>query len=196
MDPALPPAYPAQWIDRWALRQGHAVTVRPVLPQDAALEAAFVTQGLTATSRYLRFQTGVQQLPPAMLAYFTQVDYHHHFALVVESFEGGTQQQVADARFVRDGEDPLQAEFALVVADAWQGLGLGRRLLRQLLAVARAQGLRRLTGDVLRSNTRMAALAAAEGFKPRFHPDDARLARWTRELDTEMTSPTPLAAAA
>ena len=49
--------YPVEWIDRWQLSNGKAVTVRPVLPQDQPMEHEFVAQGLTSQSRYQRFQS-------------------------------------------------------------------------------------------------------------------------------------------
>lgn len=175
--------YPVRWIDRWTLPDGRAVTVRPVLAQDLQLESEFVARGLTAQSRYLRFQTGLRELPPALAQYLTDVDYHDHFALVAESFEGGTHVQVGDARFVRDGAVPDRAEFAIAVADAWQGLGLGERLLRRILEVAQANQVSAVFGDVLHANTPMLKLAQRLGFRAGRHPDDARLARLVRTLD-------------
>lgn len=185
--------YPVEWIDRWQLKNGKAVTVRPVLPQDLALEHAFVASGLTPHSRYQRFQIGLRELPETVARYFTHIDYHDHFALIAESFEGLGHVQVGDARFVRDGVDADSAEFGIVVADAWQGLGLGRRLLESTIAAARAHGVVQLYGDVLRDNLPMLALVKANGFASRRHPDDARLVRVQRLLDTAPVAALPMA---
>ena len=174
--------YPTQWIDRWQLKNGKAVTVRPVLPQDLALEHDFVASGLTAQSRYRRFQIGLRELPPAVAQYFTHIDYHDHFALIAESFEDLGHVQVGDARFVRDGLAAERAEFGIAVADAWQGLGLCARLLQTIIAAARANGITHLYGDVLRDNLPMLALVKASGFATRGHPDDARLVRVQQTL--------------
>lgn len=180
MDTAV--RYPVEWIDRFQLADGRWVTLRPVLPQDDVQEREFVAQGLTAQSRYLRFLVGLSALPEALVQSFTRVDYHDHFALVAESFAGGRQTQVGDARFVREGAAPEAAEFAIAVADAWNGLGVGRRLLCLLIGAARAQGVRQLYGDVLRDNAPMLALARARGFAVQRHPEDARLVRVQRLL--------------
>ena len=169
--------YPVEWIDRWQLADGALVTVRPVLPQDLQLERAFVAQGLTSRSRYQRFQVGMTELPHSVARYLTEVDYQDHFALVVETFGAAGHLQIADARFVRHDASPPSAEFALAIADAWQGRGLGRRLLRTLMAAARARGLELLFGDVLHDNHAMLRLAQALGYTRHPHPDARRLVR-------------------
>ena len=171
--------YPVRWIDRWLLRDGRAVTVRPVLPQDQYIGQAFVAQGLTAQSRYQRFQTGLRELPATVARYLTDIDYEQHFALVAETFDRGEHLQVAEARFVRDAGAGNRAEFALAVADHWQGQGLGKRMLATLAEAASAQGIVSLYGDVLRYNLPMLALVRGAGFRSATHPEDARLLRVT-----------------
>ncbi|HSV54210.1 MAG TPA: GNAT family N-acetyltransferase [Burkholderiaceae bacterium] len=183
MDPL--PRYPVEWIDRFQLANGAWVTLRPVLPQDDEIERLFIANGLTSQSRYLRFQNGLRELPEAVLQSFTHIDYHDHFALIAESFDGGQHLQVADVRFVREAGTEGAAEFGIAVADAWQGQGLASRLLRSMVLAARAEGIAQLYGDVLRSNVRMLALAKAHGFATRRHPDDATLVRVQRSLAPE-----------
>lgn len=174
--------YPVEWIDRFQLPDGRWVTLRPVLPQDDVQEREFVAHGMTSRSRYLRFQSGLGALPESLVHAFTHVDYHDHFALVAESFPGGRQVQVGDARFVRDGSDPEAAEFGIAVADAWGGLGIGTRLLCQLVVAARSKGIQRMYGDVLRDNRPMLAMARSIGFAVGRHPEDIRLVRVERPL--------------
>lgn len=167
--------YPVEWIDRFPVRGERVVTIRPVLPQDAELERLFVREGLTPSSRYERFHTGLNEMPESLVRTFTEVDYRKHFALVAESFSEGVHRQVADARYVLDEEG--NAEFALVVADAWQGMGIGRRLLRMLVTAAGAGGAPVIYGDALATNARMIALARECGFSLALQPEDARLLR-------------------
>jgi len=184
MNPALEPLptyrihrYPAALIDRPTLADGRSVLVRPVLPQDGDLQQAFV-RGLSPASRYRRFHSPVGELPPSMLAYLTQVDYASHLALLAETFDAdGCEVQVAEARYVRrDDGEPGVADFAVAVADGWQGLGLGRYLLTALAREARANGLRRLEGSVLADNAAMKGLVRGLGWTLRGDPADARLA--------------------
>ncbi len=170
--------YPVQWIDRWALPGGKTVTVRPVLPQDDDLALDFVATRMSTRSRYQRFMMGLRVLPASMARYLTDIDYRTHFALIVETFDNAGQQQVAEARFVRaDDSRMASAEFAIAVADAWQGLGLGRRLLKTTITAAASQGIETLYGDVLRDNPAMLQLARSCGFEVSAHSNDARLLR-------------------
>ena len=145
--------YPAEWIDRWTMHDGSIATVRPILPQDAPLEAALV-EGLSSESRYARFLVGGGRLSDEMLAAYTQIDYVNHMALVVSvaRADGTGEDLIADGRFVI--EDGV-AEFAMLVADAWQGKGVGRRLFATLVRVARVSGAREVFGEVLSTNRRM-----------------------------------------
>ncbi len=177
-----PHRYPVEWIDRLTLPGGRLVTIRPVLPQDDTLEQAFVAQGMTAKSRYLRFLIGLHELPEAMARSFTRIDYHNHFALLAEWFDNGTEVQIGDARFVRMNAASGSAEFAIAVADAWQGLGIGGHLLRLIVKAAHAHGVQLLYGDLLHENRAMLSLATANGFAQHRHPEDARLARVQRDL--------------
>ena len=98
-----------------------------------------------------------------MLQRFTQVDYADHVALVAEVFEDGRETVIAEARYVR-GTDPSAAEFAVSVAEPWQGKGLARLMLGKLACRAAGAGVRRMVGETLASNARMLSLARKAGF--------------------------------
>ena len=144
------------------LRDGRCVTIRPVRPQDAPLEQAFV-ESLSPASRRNRFHGETNGLTDSMLRYLTCVDQRWHVGLVATADQGGKEVIIADARYVveADGET---AEFAVAVADAWQGLGLAQQLLDTLLQTAQFSGLRWLVGEVLASNGRMLAFVERCGF--------------------------------
>jgi len=164
----------------WHLPGGRVVRLHPLTRTDAAAEQAFYS-GLSLDSRHKRFHVGLRELSPALLRLLTDVDQRLHRAWAVESLEPGLPF-VADARYVREPARPAVAEFALAVADAWQGLGLGRRLVGHLIAHAREHGVQRLYGDVLADNRRMLALMRDAGFGLRAHPDGAQLVRAVLEL--------------
>ena len=85
------------------------------------------------------------------------------------------------ARYVLEPEGRA-CEFALVVADAWQGRGIGRRMMAKLIAVARARGLQRIYGDVLAMNRPMIEFCNRLGFALSRHPDDPTVTRATLQL--------------
>src|SRR5690606_1924002 len=167
--------YPAALIDRVRLADGRSVLVRPVLPQDSALQQDFV-RGLSAANRYRRCHSALRELPESTLDYLTQVDYASHLALLAETFEDdGCGVQVAEARYVlREDADDV-AERAAAAADGWHGRGLATYVLRAVAAGAAASGLRRLEGSVLADNAPMRALVRSLGWRIGADPADARL---------------------
>ncbi len=148
--------YPATLIDVWSLRDGTRMTLRPVLPQDSGLLGNMI-QGLSRATRYNRFHGTVNALSADALRHMTSVDYRSHVAFVVTAFNREQERVVADARFVVDSSGE-GAEFALVVDDRWQRLGLGERAMQALANAADRQGLSWLHGSVLSANTAMLGL--------------------------------------
>ncbi|MEO6279533.1 GNAT family N-acetyltransferase [Roseateles sp.] len=166
---------------RWALPGERVAWLRPLRHEDVCAEQRFFN-GLSLDSRHQRFHVGLRELSPALLKLLTDVDQHLHRAWVVEADTPG-RPVIADARFVCDPDQPATAEFALAVADDWQGRGLGRRLMAHLIADARRHGVQRLYGDVLAGNRRMLALMREFGARLQAHPDGAQLVRGTLALN-------------
>jgi acetyltransferase len=135
---------------------------RPIGPEDAPLEQQFV-RGLSPESRYYRFMAEVGELSPELLARFTRIDYPHDLALIVTHAGDEREREIAVARYIGLPE-PGRCEFALVVADAWQGRGIGFRLMQTLMRFARDGGFARMEGYVLAANQKMLELMRALGF--------------------------------
>ncbi|KAA2238244.1 GNAT family N-acetyltransferase [Salinarimonas soli] len=154
---------------------------------------AFV-RDLSPGSRRNRFFRTLHELPQPLLEALTRIDYRTHMALVAEVCDGGAGTVVAEGRYVIDAGGG-SAEVALTVGDGWQGLGLGGLLLARLVAHARAQGLRRLHGQVLPANRAMAALARKSGFTIGRDPSDPGILRIERALQGAPASTRPLQAA-
>jgi acetyltransferase len=161
--------YPAELIDVVSLPGGGRVVVRPVLPQDAEVTTAFFGN-LPGRARYDRFMSPMRSLPPDLVKRFTDIDYCDHLALVAEVFEGDRETVVAEARYAR-GKDRTEAEFAVSVAEDWQGQGLATLLLGKLVNRAATAGVRRMTGETLATNDKMLHLARKAGFTVRPSPD-------------------------
>jgi acetyltransferase len=174
--------YPIELVGDVVLRDGTVLHVRPIRPEDAELEQAFV-HGLSEQSRYFRFFYRLHDLTPAMLARFTQVDYDREMALVAIDdgvASGSPPSFVGVARYTTnpDGES---AEFAVVVADAWQGRGVAQALMRRLIECAKRRSLTRLEGVVLRANTNMRKFCESLGFV--LHDDPSEPEQVTLVLD-------------
>jgi acetyltransferase len=165
--------YPAHLVTPWQLADGTDIVIRPIRPEDAGIEQAFV-RNLSPQSRYYRFMQALRELTPEMLVRFTQIDYDRELALIAVTTVSGKEIELAVGRYITnpDGES---CEFALVVADDWQGRGVGTRLMQQLIEAARARGFRSMDGEVLASNARMLEFCANLGFEIRSHPNDQNI---------------------
>ena len=162
--------YPAELIDVVRLAGGQRVVIRPVLPQDEELTAAFFGN-LPAPARYDRFMSPMRHLPPDLVKRFTNIDYADHLALVAEVFEDGRETVVAEARYVR-GADPSAAEFAVSVADAVAGPGPRQPAAGQAALPRRPRaGVQRMVGETLATNDKMLHLARKAGFTITRSPD-------------------------
>ena len=161
--------YPAESSGEIALLDGRRVPVRAIRPEDAELERRFFA-GLSSRSRYLRFMQHLRELPPKLLARFTQIDYDREMALV--ALDPASGEFIAVGRYMPNA-DGDSAEFALTVADAWQGKGIGRDLFNRLAEAARAAGYRALVGHILGANRDMLDLAARMGCVEEARDSDA-----------------------
>jgi acetyltransferase len=149
------------------------VTLRPASAADAPAIQALV-RSLRPQTRYLRFFNGVQELSPAWLERFTRADPKGEFSLVAIARE--SRDVVAMAQYAVDpAVDPSsrRADLAVVVADAWQGAGIGTRLIRCLLSIASSAGIQRFDAEVLAENRTMLMLLNAMGFRVRRDPGSA-----------------------
>jgi len=164
----------------WTTDSGQQVTIRPIRPEDRDIERAFVL-GLSSNSKYLRFFSAIKDLSPRMLDRFTQVNYPQEMAFIATIPDGDSVREIGVARYV-PGESSGTAEFAVVVADSWQGRGVGRELLRQLFAVAKDVGFLRMEGIVLKANGNMLKFCRELGFIVGAYAGDAKLVRVVRDL--------------
>jgi GNAT superfamily N-acetyltransferase len=158
--------------ESWMARGGGQVTLRSVRPADQEGLRTFV-DGLSRESRYYRFMTGgrvADEIIHGFVAHHPQRDV----AIVVTAQgEDGAEAIIANAEYVVNPDNV--AELAVVVADDWQGQGLGRRLIQRLQQIARASRLQGMRGDVLSENRRMLAIMRDCGFAARRNPEDSFL---------------------
>jgi len=147
------------------LRDGRRVRVRPIVAGDREAIARGLSR-MSPETRYRRFHRAVDRLSERELEYLANVDQERHVAWGVITLEEPGRPGIAAARFVRDADDPEQAEFAIAIVDAYQGAGLGRILMETLLLSAADAGIRRLIGYVLPDNRRALTLFRSLGGPP------------------------------
>jgi FixJ family two-component response regulator len=159
---------------------GIQVAYRVIKPEDEAIEQAFV-RGLSHTSSRRRFFSPLKQLSPRMLEYFTHYNYPDSFAVIATIRVDDEERQIAVARYAPTKLDGV-AEFAIVVADEWQGRGIATYLLSALTTAAAIAGLNRLEGLVMDENEPMIKLAHAMGFTVERSTDDTSIFLVTKVL--------------
>ena len=172
--------YPAQLVSQWQLADGTDITIRPIRPEDAELVQAFV-RGLSEESRYFRFMSSMQELTENMLVRFTQIDYSREMALIAVTSVQDREIELGVARYAIN-PDGDTCEFALVVADSFQGKGLGQKLMGVLMEAARAKGLSAIEGEVLSNNHNMLKLMMRLGFAIKTSEDDQSVMKVSRAL--------------
>lgn len=175
---------PADVSESWQVIHGYSISVRPLQRGDLDIESAFV-QGLSAQSRHNRLLGGAIKISREYLEKLTTIDYSRDMALAAVVMGEDGETLIGVARYVMDRNATgslAPCEFAIVLADAWQGRGIGRHLMLKLIDVARKRGIPRMYGEILAINHGMLALVKKLGFRIARHPDDATVMRATLDL--------------
>ena len=175
-------------MDRWTTsvcnRRGAPLCIRPLRPDDREREVAFV-DALSERSRYLRLFTPLKFLPRHLLDQLMNIDYRQRMAFVATTQQKGAEQFAGVARYC-ETDVAGTVELGVSVADAWQRSGVATLLLDQLIAYAREQNIRHVTGLVLPDNLAMIGLARHFRFTVSYEPAD-HLFRLSRDLDPAHT---------
>jgi len=184
-----PLRYPPHLVESRRLPDASNIIIRPIRPEDDAIERAFI-RGLSRDTGYNRLLSA-RKLTPAEIRHLTRIDYDQEMAFIAVTVDGGQARLLGVARYVRDA-DASGAEFAIVVADAWQRKGVGTLLLNTLLRHAHSAGIGRLHGITLATNQAMQNLARKLGFVQKHDPQDATV----RQLDKTLAAGVSAAAVA
>ncbi len=172
--------YPTHLISDWQLADGTDITIRPVRPEDADLVKRFV-HDLSDESKYFRFMNSVHELTEATLAKLTQIDYSREMALIAVTIEKDQEVELGVARYAIN-PDGDSCEFALAIADAMQGKGLGQKLMLSMMEAARLKGLRSIEGEVLSNNHNMLKLMSRIGFTAKVSHDEPSITKVSKTL--------------
>jgi acetyltransferase len=172
--PAIRP-YPAQYAVPWTLRDGTAVLIRPIRPEDEPAMVRF-HRTLSERSVYYRYFHALslsQRVAHERLTRICFVDYDRDLALVVDRTDPATgEHEILGVGRMSKARGANEAEFAILVSDQYQRHGLGTELLRRLVDAARAERLDRLVADILPDNYAMQRVCQRLGFAVRFDTEE------------------------
>lgn len=179
--PPVPGRYPAELERVWQPAGRPPVRIRPLRPDDLEREREFVTR-LSPRTRYLRTQYSAAEPTPGDIERLLDLDYHERLAVAaLVTDDDGVERIVGVSRYARI-ETSTHAECAVVVADDWQGCGLGSELMRSLADAASARGYTCLEGTALAENARLVNWARRFGFDVRTEPNTGGELRVTIQL--------------
>jgi acetyltransferase len=172
--PAIRP-YPVQYVIPWTLKDGTPVTIRPIRPEDEGLMVKF-HETLSERSVYYRYFATIQlsqRIAHERLTRICFIDYDREIALVADykNPETRTHEILGVGRLIKlSGTD--KAEFAILVSDRWQNMGLGSQLLRLLMQIGRDEKIPSLLGPILPENYDMQRVCKKLGFHLRRSTDE------------------------
>ncbi|MCZ2856776.1 MAG: bifunctional acetate--CoA ligase family protein/GNAT family N-acetyltransferase [Candidatus Bathyarchaeota archaeon] len=154
--------YPNKYITRRKLNDGTSVVLRPIKPEDEALLSELF-QSLSEETMRFRFFQVIKDLPHESLVRYCNVDYDREIAIVAE-MKKGKRKIIGATRLILEPSQKC-GEFAVVVGDHWQRLGLGSKLVDYIIEIGKDMGLETIAGDVLSRNFKMIRLCTKKGFK-------------------------------
>jgi acetyltransferase len=154
----------------WIMKNGQKVEIRPICPDDEERMIKF-HKGLSERSVYMRYfaslslavRTSHTRL--ARICFADPVRETVLVALVLDQTSG--EQEILAVGRLNKLSDPTKAEVALLVADQFQGLGLGSELLRHLIQAAKDQRITRIEAEMLRDNIAIQRVLKKFGFRVR-----------------------------
>jgi acetyltransferase len=154
--------YPTRYIQPWLCRDGKSVLLRPIRPEDEPMEHELIA-GLSPESSRFRFFYIIKDISHDMLSRFCNIDYSREIAIVAEANTNGKRRIVGVGRLViQPGTET--GEFATLVTDDYQDIGLGHKLTDVLIGIAQEKGLTGMYGVILKDNNKMVGLARSLGF--------------------------------
>ncbi|OYV43070.1 MAG: GNAT family N-acetyltransferase [Acidocella sp. 20-57-95] len=160
--------YPAELSSVYEAK-GRKFTLRPIRPEDADAYTALFSRVSPEDMRF-RFFSAMRSLAPEQIARLTDIDYGREMAIVAVNEAAG--QIAGAARLVRNDTDGRTAEFAVLVEPAAKGLGLASKLMREIIAWGKAQGVEEIIGTILADNTPMLGFVKSLGFSIERVADD------------------------
>jgi acetyltransferase len=170
--PAIRP-YPAQYVQPWTMKDGTAVTIRPIRPEDEPLMIRFhsTLSDQTVHQRYLGTLKLSERVAHQRLRRICFNDFDREAVLVVDHELPHRSHEILGVGRLSKAHGRSEAEFAIVIGTPWQGLGLGTELLRRLVQISIDEKLSRITAQMFSDNREMIGVARKVGFDVRYDED-------------------------
>ncbi len=154
----------ANYVSKENLRDQQSITIRAIRPDDKGSLVDTLSR-VSSQSLYLRLFSGKRKFSDEEMDQITKVDFENIVALVAVLEKEGIDQIVGGGRYIRIGTSGTgqSAEVAFLIDDAHQGLGIGSRIFKHLVTIARLSGITHFEAEVLPSNAPMLGLFSRSG---------------------------------
>jgi acetyltransferase len=168
--------YPNKYVMQWELKNGTKVLLRPIKPED---EGHFneLFKSLSEETMRFRFFEIIKELSHETLTRYCNLDYDREIAIVAE-LPNGDRKIIGAVRLIVE-PDGKSGEFAVLVGDSWQGLGLGSKLIDYIASIAKDMHLEKIIGYVIPNNYKMIRLCEKKGFAMETLDEDTVIASLT-----------------
>jgi acetyltransferase len=154
--------YPKQYETEYLMKNGQKVLLRPIRPADEPLEEEML-KSLSKQTRYYRFFGFMPKITKKLLKRSSQIDYDREIAIIAVLEEKGKKRIIAEVRLLAT-HDNSEAEFAIVIADKCQGMGLGNKLTSYMIEIAIQRNIKTISASVLKANNAMVHIFRKMGF--------------------------------
>jgi len=155
--------YPRQYLEEWRMDDGRNVTLRPIKPEDEPLEFQLFDSFSDKTWRQ-RFFGPRTEITHEEMTRYTNIDYRREMAIIGILEENGEEKMIGVGRLII-GPNQDTGEYAVVVGDPWQRLGLGEKLTDSIIGVAEDKNLQSIYATILKNNKPMLQLSRKMGFE-------------------------------
>ncbi|MEM2263203.1 MAG: bifunctional acetate--CoA ligase family protein/GNAT family N-acetyltransferase [Candidatus Bathyarchaeia archaeon] len=180
--------YPKKYETLWKMRDGRTVLLRPIKPEDEPLWLEMFQNCSEESIRYKLFQT-LKHMPHEVRVRYCNIDYDREIAIVAELTENGKRKIIGTARVSID-PNGKSGELAFLVADPWQGLGLGTKLVDYVIEICRERGLETIYAIMVPDNLKAIELMKKFGFALKYTEEG--VIKGTLNLKEEVPPPSSL----
>jgi acetyltransferase len=170
--------YPSQWERHFRIKDSWRIFARPMRPEDEPLIHDFLRH-VSSEDLRLRFFAPIKEFTHEFIARLTQLDYARAMAFV--AFDEATNELIGVVRIHSDSIY-VSGEYAILLRSDLKGKGLGWELMQLIIEYARSEGLKQISGDVLRENVVMLEMCRNLGFEVKSDPVERDLCNVTLKL--------------
>jgi acetyltransferase len=161
--------YPKKYETVWRMRDGRTVLLRPIKPEDEPMWLEMFKNFSEESVRY-RFFNIIKDTPHEVRVRYCNIDYDREIGIVAELEEEGRRKILGVVRLIIE-PDGKKGEIAFIVADPWQGLGLGTKIIDYMIEICKDKGLEMVYALMLPDNYRAIRLLKKMGFTIEYQKD-------------------------